>query len=650
MTSRPTDGIDGFRRDIEGLRGVAILMVVLGHARVPGFGGGFTGVDVFFVISGFLITGLLVRELRETSRVDFWAFYARRARRLLPAFAVMMLCTWIALFWTAPGADMPMQKWSGLWAALWASNIYFSFANFGYFESSALDSLFLHTWSLGVEEQFYLVWPALLAAVWAASRRNANALFAIVVAVAVSGLLVSIAATRLWPVAAYYLMPFRLWELAVGGCCVFLSSVPSLRAVRGSGGILGVVLLAATCGGLSENTAYPGAWAMLPVLGAALLVIGGNRFVSVCLASAPLTLVGRISYSWYLWHWPMLALAHRLGRDDPAAVAVAVVGSLAVALASYLVVERTTRYRAITDARQAVVAGLLGSALVALLPSLGLTVARLRAPQFATTEDRVRAMTSMPLIYSIHGCDEWYLSDRLVPCMLESGEGRPQAVVLGDSLGLHWFPALHRALTDAGWNVVVLTKSSCPMVDESFFYERIHRRFTECEAWRNAVVDYIGRTGPGIVVVGSAGSYPFTTDQWIAGSRRFLEALHGGAAKVVVLAPSPRLPFDGPSCVIRHFEALQGGAGDLCTAPLVQIEDRGVIDALTKSIEGLRGTAIVNLNDIACPRGICSAWVAGELAYRDAQHLNASYVLGLATPVGARLAPYLQSRTAASAL
>ena len=203
---------------------------------------------------------------------------------------------------------------------------------------------------------------------WAASRRNANALFAIVVAVAVSGLLVSIAATRLWPVAAYYLMPFRLWELAVGGCCVFLSSVPSLRAVRGSGGILGVVLLAATCGGLSENTAYPGAWAMLPVLGAALLVIGGNRFVSVCLASAPLTLVGRISYSWYLWHWPMLALAHRLGRDDPAAVAVAVVGSLAVALASYLVVERTTRYRAITDARQAVVAGLLGSALVALLP------------------------------------------------------------------------------------------------------------------------------------------------------------------------------------------------------------------------------------------------------------------------------------------
>lgn len=648
MEHRSSSSGNGFRPDIEGLRGVAILMVVLGHAGVRGFGGGFTGVDVFFVISGFLITGLLVRELRETSRIDFWAFYARRARRLLPAFAVMMLCAWVALVLVAPGADTKLQKWSGLWAALWTSNVYFSLANFGYFESSARDSMFLHTWSLGVEEQFYLIWPALLALVWRVSKRKPEALFAAVAIVAAIGIVMSVVATWQWPVAAYYLMPFRLWELAVGGCCVFLSPAAGARLGRWRGGLLGAVLLAGTCMGLSERFAYPGAWAALPVIGAALLLVGTTGILSRCLTSAPLTVIGRVSYSWYLWHWPALALAHRLGRDDSLAVATAVLGSFAAALLSYLLVERNTRHRTITDARQAVLTGVLGSALLALLPSTWFALGRPRGQELTTTEARVRAMVNIPQIYSMPGCDEWYSSDRLVPCALDADEGKPQALVIGDSLGLHWFPALHRALTGMGWNVVVLTKSSCPMVDESFFYERIHRTYTECESWRRAAIDYIHKTRPGVVVIGSAGSYPFTQEQWTDGSRRFVEALRTGAAEVLVLAPSPRLPFDGPSCVIRNFDALQGGAGDLCSARLADIEDRPVIDALGKAVEGVQGATVVNLNDIACPRGVCAAWVAGELAYRDAQHLNASYVLGLAEPIGKRLMPYLQARSAAA--
>jgi len=649
MGNRSSSSDNGFRPDIEGLRGVAILMVVLGHAGVFGFDGGFIGVDVFFVISGFLITGLLVRELRATSRVDFWAFYARRARRLLPPFAVMMLCVWVLLVHVAPGTDTLLQEQSTWSAALWASNVYFALANFGYFESSARDSLFLHTWSLGVEEQFYLVWPALLAVAWRVSGRNPKALFATVAILAATGFVLSVAATWRWPVAAYYLMPFRLWELAVGGCCVFLPDALAGRLARWRGGVVGAALLAGACVGMSERFAYPGAWAVLPVVGTALVLIGSTGILVHCLASDIMTAVGRVSYGWYLWHWPALALAHRIGRDDPPALAMAVVGSFAIAVSSYALVERTTRRRAIANPRPVVLGGALASVVIAALPPAWHALAGLHT-EATVAEARVRSMANMPQIYSMPGCDERYSSDRLVPCAVAGAEeGRPVAIILGDSLGLHWLPALQNALAGRGWHVVALTKSACPMVDEPFFYERIHRTYTECESWRKAAVDYIRKARPGLVVIGSAGSYPFTPEQWTDGSRRLIQGLRAGAAEVVVLAPSPRLPFDGPSCVIRNFDALRNGARDRCTARLPDIEDSTVIRALGRSAEGMPGVVVVNLNDIACPRGVCSAWVAGELAYRDAQHLNASYVLGLAAAVGERLAPYIETRSAAAA-
>lgn len=643
MANRSSARSTGFRPDIEGLRGVAILMVVLGHAGVPGFGGGFTGVDVFFVISGFLITGLLVRELQEFSRIDFPAFYARRVRRLLPAFAVMMLCAWIALVRVAPGTDIELQRWSGVWAALWSSNVYFSVASFGYFEASARDSMFLHTWSLGVEEQFYLLWPALLALVWRLSGRNQSVVFLSVGIVAVVGFVVSFAALLQWPIAAYYLMPFRLWELAVGGCCALVSAHTAIRVARWRGPEFGGILAVAGCVALSEHLAYPGGWALLPVVGTALLLMGGGSgVIGRCLGSVPLRLIGRVSYSWYLWHWPALVLARRLDFYGPMAAMVAVSASLAAGLLSYLLVERTTRHKALADFRRVVLVGALGSVLLALLPSVADEFSGPRAHSFATAEERVRSMISLPRIYSIPGCDGWYSSDRLVPCTIDADDDHPLAIILGDSVGLQWFPALHQVLADKGWKVVALTKSSCPMVDEPVFYERIRRFYNECDSWRQAVVEYVQKTRPILLVVGSADSYPFTQAQWVAGSRRFMEKLRIGATNIVILAPAPSLPFDGPTCVVRNLEALRNGAADLCTARLSAIENRTVIHALAKAVDGLAGVALVDLNDIACPGQTCAAWVSGNLAYRDAQHLNASYVLELGGAVSARLAPYLE--------
>jgi len=647
----PTGAQARFRTDIEGLRGVAILMVVLAHAGVPGFAGGFTGVDVFFVISGFLITGLLLRELQQSSGIVFWRFYARRVRRLLPAFAAMMLIVMVAVACLVPIADQKLQALSGMWAALWSSNIYFSIADFGYFDASSRDSVFLHTWSLGVEEQFYLIWPLLLACIWKVSgSRFARATGVTIAVIAVAGFALSLFATARWPVVAYYLMPFRLWELAVGGLCsLVVASRPGiLGAVQRHAGIPGAALVLAACVIISERMPYPGAWALLPVVGTALLLVAGtvapDQPISRLIGTPALTLVGRVSYSWYLWHWPVLVLMARMGHGDPWGKTIAVLGSFALALLTYRLVERTTRHRAIVDARQLVIVGLLASALLALVPSTWRALVRSNGNGMTSVEARIRSTISVPQIYSMPGCDEWYASDRLMPCTFSGGEGpRPTAVVIGDSLGLHWFPALRRVFADAGWNLEVLTKSSCPIADESFFYERIHRRYTECETWRDSAVAYVRRTRPALVIIGSAGSYPFTPEQWTAASRRTISQLREGSPHVLVLAPTPRLPFDGPGCAISHASALlQQGVSDACTAKLAEIEDHAVIESLQHATDGIDGATVLNLNNAICPAGVCSAWSDGLLVFRDFQHLNAGYALKLAPDVAAQLAPYMR--------
>jgi peptidoglycan/LPS O-acetylase OafA/YrhL len=657
QTDSPRAIRGSFRRDIEGLRGIAVSMVVFGHAAVTGFSGGFIGVDIFFVISGFLITGLLLRELRVTAHVDFFAFYARRVRRLLPAFSLMAVCAMLCVVFVVPGTDQKLQASSGLWAALWSSNIFFSVANFGYFDASARDSIYLHTWSLGVEEQFYLLWPALLLFVWKLSAKQPMRIAVGVIAfIVVVGFLASLIGTLVWPVGGYYLMPFRLWELAAGGfCCALPINLPrSMIGLLRLGGALGLSLLAAGCVLLTERVAYPGCGVLLPVIGAALLISSGTLdstgLVSRWLASPPLTFVGRLSYSWYLWHWPVLVIARRSGHNDAIGMAVATVISFGVALSSYWFVERLTRHRRIRDARQFLAAGVFASALLALMPSLWrMTVRPAGQNELASSEQRVRASLSAPQIYSIPGCDDWYSSDRLVPCVFGDGKG-PTAVVIGDSLGLHLFPALQRLFGDAGWTLVVLTKSSCPVVDEPFFYERIHRNYTECETWLKSAIAYVQQTKPDIVIVGSAGSYPYTLEQWTEGSRRAIGNLKVGARNVVVLAPTPRLPFDGPNCAISHAATVfsRDGSSD-CTARLADVEDQDVAAALARAVVGLAGTAVINVNDAICPNGVCAAVRGGRLVYRDSQHLNAPYALGLAGVLADRLAPYMAKRERAAA-
>jgi peptidoglycan/LPS O-acetylase OafA/YrhL len=305
---------DGFRPDIEGLRGVAVLIVVLFHASLAGVIGGFVGVDVFFVISGFLITGLLLREHERTGRIAFLAFYARRARRLLPAAVVVLVATLVAALNLAAPLDRPAVGLDGAAAALSIGNIRFALASGDYFANIAGPSPFLHFWSLAVEEQFYLIWPALIllaARGLHARRRLVVALIAVVGAsFAANVLLTDLAAN--W---AFYSLPTRAWELGLGGLAALVAGSRLGTRLPGPlttvGAWLGLAAIGAAMLTFDPSLAYPGLAALVPALGTAALLAGGIRRFgpSALLAAAPLRFVGRISYSLYLVHWPILVLA-----------------------------------------------------------------------------------------------------------------------------------------------------------------------------------------------------------------------------------------------------------------------------------------------------------------------------------------------------
>ncbi len=398
-----------FRSDIEGIRGLAVLAVVLFHAGLAGIVGGFVGVDVFFVISGFLITGLLLREHERTGRIGLVGFYARRARRLLPAAIFVLVATLVISLNLVAPLDRPAVGLDGAAAALSIGNVRFALAAGDYFTSVAAPSPFLHFWSLAVEEQFYLVWPALILLVARGAHARRRVLIALVALVAVSfaaNLVLTDAAAN-W---AFYSLPTRAWQLGLGGLLAVgagaLARVPD-RLV-GLSGWLGLAAIVVAMLVFDSSLAYPGAAALVPTIGAAALIAGGSRALGPgrLLSVGPLRFLGRISYSLYLVHWPIFVLAPFVIGDPNDMARAGLVGlSIAVAFAIWALVENPLRRGlpnfALRPRRSASfgLASVLAFVILASGPSLGLapvqTAAAADPAQFAGAD-----MTDEPWIDS----------------------------------------------------------------------------------------------------------------------------------------------------------------------------------------------------------------------------------------------------------
>jgi len=450
-----------YRPDIDGLRAVAVVPVVLYHFGVPGFGGGYVGVDVFFVISGFLITGLIFGAM-QAGRFSLAEFYERRARRILPALFAMIAAAFIAALLLFFPRDLVRFGESAAAAALFGSNIDF-WLQAGYFDAGAEVKPLLHTWSLAVEEQFYLLFPALL---WLAGRRRA-VLLACVGVLAAASFALSLWGVGHAPSAAFYLLPFRTWELMLGAALA-LKAMPAPRTAWQSDLLVvgGLALIGVAVFGYDSTTRFPGAAAILPCFGAALVIhAGGEGRIARLLAARAVVFVGLISYSLYLWHWPVRVFAGYVwpGASQPFAKAALIAFSLVLALLSWRFVERPFRARPLGIARGRLFAGAGAAMLACLVLAGGLALAKGLPQRFSPEVRRIVAEAGdiEPLR---HRC--FNITPKRVEqgraCIIGAAGARPSFLLWGDSHADAVLPAVEAAAKKAGRAGLFIGHGRCP--------------------------------------------------------------------------------------------------------------------------------------------------------------------------------------------
>jgi peptidoglycan/LPS O-acetylase OafA/YrhL len=631
------------------LRAVAILLVVCAHAKVPGLQGGFVGVDVFFVLSGYLITALLLHEFETRDRIDFVRFYARRAQRLFPALALVVLCTSLAAMALLAPLEQPAQATAATAAITWSSNFLFAVQQLDYFGPSADSNLFLHTWSLGVEEQFYLLWPAwmvfLLGAwTWQGRNRNARHLAAGMFATCLVCGLGSIFLTYRAPELGFYMVFSRGWQFALGALCFLLPRNRPPGRPEYTLGWLGLFAIVAAAMMVRTDVPYPGYWAILPSLGTGLVLASGRAGrgsggVGTLLSLRPLQWLGGTSYAWYLWHWPVLLLGASL---VPAASHWHLVGfaliSLMIAALSRHSIENPLRRSLQLKAHPWWVLGgtaLLAGGIVA-ANSLWTAKAEEWSQQPAQRHYGV-VRGDQPAIYTL-GCDDWHHSATVHPCVFGDPDAPHTVLLMGDSIAGQWFPAFATHFGEHDWRLVVITKSACPMVDQPVFNAATRREYAECAQWRNDALAGLGSWRADLVVIGSSGSYDFSAGDWTEGTARILARIAPVAQEIAVLVPTPVLPFDGPECLARRdWRRRWIGMEDACVAHRSRGEFPAVKNALAAAVALEPRARLIDLGSAVCPAGTCRAERAGMAVYRDGRHMTNTYAATLSEALGTAL-------------
>ncbi len=643
----------GFRPDIEGLRAIAVVAVVLFHAGVPAVRSGYLGVDVFFVLSGFLISGILLDEAARMGTISLPGFWARRARRLLPAAAVLIAAVLVADAVLASPMERAVHAHSARAAALYGSNVLFALRSRLYFGPVSERDPLLHTWSLGVEEQFYLVFaPLLLLLVARGARGGAAVLRGRLAALAGAGVLVSfalcLASARMAPAWAFYLLPTRAWEFGAGALCAVsaggaVRDRPRAReaaAWLGAAGLVAAMLVDARGTWLS----HPGTATLLPVgATAALIWAGGGAaapFVSRALGGRGFRVLGRLSYSWYLWHWPALVFLRLEAPAAPVGLRLAVAAAALIPAAlTYALVENPVRYSAVLRPRPALAlagAVLLTLALAGAAQLAGARAGRVYAsPRYAAVREAARLWDLPP-----GSCE---LRPGAVPlrvCVRPAPGSDTTLVLLGDSHAGQWLPAVVRIAERRHWRVLALTRGGCPAASVTVrLRETPVSGNAQCDTWRREALRWAAAQRPRLVVLGSlrrrvihvgGGRYLAAdgTDAgraaWSAGLRQTARELAASGARVVVLQDTPFPEIDVRDCVARN-----PGRPHRCDVPAEAAVDRRFARAEREAIAGIPGTAYVDMTPAICGPRVCAAETGGVIRFRDTNHVTARVVEGL---------------------
>jgi peptidoglycan/LPS O-acetylase OafA/YrhL len=662
-----------FRPDVEGLRAVAIAGVLLAHSGVGLAEGGFAGVDVFFVISGFLITQVLVRELDRTGTVSLTRFFAGRVKRLMPQVLTVIAAVVVAssLLLSPVRADAVASDVMA--AGVYAMNWRLSESAVDYFAAGEADRPLDHFWSLAVEEQFYIVWPPLLLALaWICRRRAPGRhapLVAVLAGVAACSFAYAVQHAAAVPEQAYFSAVARAWELALGGLLAVVllqrrlpAAAAAWAAWAGAGAILAAVLV------LGAGSPMPGAPALLPVLGAAALLAAGTSaspsLPSRALAVRPARFVGRISYAWYVWHWPVLVFAAAGGPLSATEGVAVTLASLVPTLFTHRFIEEPLRRsKAHLRRPRAILVGAIAGPAIAVASGVALSAGLSSPAELAasraegagqlartgTLQASATALRPRPVDASQDrgkpfedGCLAEEPARRSPPCVYGARRGAATVVLFGDSHAMQLFPALEHVAERRRWRLVVLAKAGCPPPAVPVVSPLSRRRYPECDAWREHALRRIARDERPALVVAAGSAYHQVFD----GSRRLsgaaavrslaagwppmLRRLQAAAGRVVVVTDPPRPPLDVPSCVSEHLKKLHR-----CAFRRAPATERS--QAATATAGTVAGVTVVDPTDQLCLRDMCPSVIGGVLVYRNSGHLTATFAATLGPWLGRQL-------------
>jgi peptidoglycan/LPS O-acetylase OafA/YrhL len=636
-----------FRSDIEGIRAIAVIFVVLYHAGLRYPSGGFTGVDIFFVLSGYLITSLLAKELNTSGHIDLVRFYARRVRRLLPAstLVVAVVCLIEAVI-SSPLASISVLR-AGLATTLYASNIFFSYQQLDYFAQGVAQNPLLHTWSLAVEEQFYMVLPVLLLVLWKI-RKGPRLILIVLSAIAIVSFAGCVWFTRTNQVLAFFQSPARAWEFCAGGLVSFIprESLRNRKTLCAILGITGLIALFASVGFITTAMSFPGALALVPVLATlATLQAGAGAPQSLAvriLNLPPFQYFGELSYSLYLWHWPALVIGKQLFPSNSLAVRA---GCVAVAVllsaVTHVVIENPIRFSTYLAPRSKTSLAIGGAFMAICLCGFAVWQSTIhRSEQF---QRFYRVSKDIPSMYAM-GCETALTESKPKMCTFgDASNGQKTVVLFGDSHAAQWFQAVKDIAETQHWKLITLVKSACsPM---SINADSMHNpgATQSCGIWRKAAVETIRKMHPDLVIASSSSIYqekdstkPIDPANWERGTRETLLAIAGDGIPVKVIRDTPHAEYDISQCL-----AQAAWDGRTVCAPLSRDSALSplVYQAEVSGAANLPNVKFVDMTDDICSPNICDLQRGNVILYRDSNHLTASYAESLSDALKKKLIP-----------
>ena len=603
---------------IQGLRALAALLVTIFHAKL--LPGGFIGVDIFYVISGYLITGLILREIENTGKLDLQTFYQRRIKRLLPTSVFVLFVTAIVGMFVLPAITRDALGRDLFAAATYISNYLFAWWENDYQNLDATPSPFIHYWSLAVEEQFYVVWPIFILLL---SRYGKRAVFRGIAAVTFLSLLLSIYQTQTSPIWAFYSLPTRAWELGFGALLLFVPDTFWKNRFIPWFGVIGIALASFR---FDEKTAFPGINALLPVVSTAVLIgsisiwprafndLSNNRISQW---------LGSISYPLYLWHWPALVLpSSALGRPLRIRERIFCI-ILTIILAHFTgkYIEQPIRHKKIAGKKiyqffaATTVISLVAGVIISFSSSSMITV--------KGTDYKFNLVEVMqkPAVYG-DDCHSNYGETESGECTYGDLNSETTIVLYGDSHAAQWFPTLLKLANEKGFKLVSLTKSACPSVDvpraDQGAYKNVH-----CETWRDKSVKRIKQIRPAAVILSSyqyftpPSGYSDKNKWWKDGQEGLLSSLRGSSDHLIYISDTPKPLRDIPNCLASR---------DVNSCNTTE----------RTPVKIIRGFEIIDPTPWLCTK-LCPAIQDGYVVYRDSSHISVAAALALKPQLEAAL-------------